>query len=64
MSNIELGFSDGYHSIAFAGGLEPVNRSPFSITGPSALTSEEQRTPGVEPALAEVRTGRLADVAI
>ena len=64
MSDIELGFSDGYHSIAFAGGLEPASRSPFSIAGPSALTSEERRTPGVEPALAEIRTGRLADVEI
>ena len=64
MSNIELGFSDGYHSIAFADGLEPASSRPFSITGPSALTAAELKTPGVEPALAEIRTGRLADVEI
>ena len=64
MSDIQLGFSDGYHSIAFAGGLEPASRAPFSITGPSALTTAERQTPGVEPALAEIRTGRLADVEI
>ena len=62
MGDFMLGFSDGYHSIAFADGLEPASRRPFSITGPSALTAAELKTPGVEPALAEIRTGRLADV--
>ena len=64
MGDFMLGFSDGYHSIAFASGLEPASRRPFSITGPSALTAAELKTPGVEPALAEIRTGRLADVEI
>ena len=63
MSSIELGFSDGYHSIAFADGLEPASRRPFSIAAPSALQTQEAAVPTADPALAEIRTGRLTDVA-
>ena len=61
MSDIDLGFSNGYHSIAFADGLEPAGRRPFSITGPSALAQAEKDVPSGEPALAEIRAGPLAD---
>ncbi|EHJ49015.1 hypothetical protein DFW101_3015 [Solidesulfovibrio carbinoliphilus subsp. oakridgensis] len=61
MADFVVGVSDGYHSIAFADGLEPAGRRPFSITGPSALTQAEKDVPSGEPALAEIRTGNLAD---
>ncbi|KHK02085.1 hypothetical protein [Desulfovibrio sp. TomC] len=63
MGDFMLGFSDGYHSIAFASGLEPASRQAFSITSPSALQTQEADVPKADPALAEIRTGRLTDVA-
>lgn len=63
MGDFMLGFSDGYHSIAFADGLEPASRRPFSITSASALQTQEADVPKADPALAEIRTGRLTDVA-
>jgi len=62
MADFIVGVSDGYHSIAFADGLEPASRRPFSITSPSALTVEEKDVPAQAPALAEIRAGAFADL--
>ncbi|WP_428562117.1 MAG: hypothetical protein ACP59X_20560 [Solidesulfovibrio sp. DCME] len=61
MADYVVGVTDGYHSIAFADGLEPAERRPFSITSPSDLTRAEAAIPRATPALAEVRRGRLTD---
>lgn len=61
MADYVVGVTDGYHSIAFADGLEPAERRPFSIASPSALTQAEANIPSVRPALAEVRRGLLAN---
>lgn len=61
MANFFVGVSDGYHSIAFASGLEPASRQPFSITEPVSLPSWPQGTATQYAALAEVRLGTIAD---
>ncbi|WP_300157655.1 hypothetical protein [Solidesulfovibrio sp.] len=61
MAEYVVGVTDGYHSIAFADGLEPAGRRPFSITSPSDLTRAEADMPDGAPALAEVRRGALTD---
>ena len=62
MGQYVVGVSDGYHSIAFADGLEPAARRPFSITSPSDLTRAEAEMPAAMPALAEIRRGALTDL--
>jgi len=62
MAEYIVGLSDGYHSIAFADGLLPATRRPFSITSPSALQLAERETPAQDAALAELRVGALANV--
>ena len=61
MANFLVGVSDGYHSIAFAGGLEPATRQPFSLTAPVSLPSWSPGTGTQYAALAEVRLGTLAN---
>jgi hypothetical protein len=61
MAQYVVGVTDGYHSIAFADGLEPAARRPFSITSPSDLTRAEAKLPPAMPALAEIRRGALTD---
>ncbi|MHC1713528.1 MAG: hypothetical protein AB9872_15375 [Solidesulfovibrio sp.] len=62
MADFVVGISDGYHSIAFAGGLEPATRQAFSITSPSVLQNADAKTPSGEPALAEVFAGAIANI--
>jgi len=62
MADFIVGISDGYHSIAFAGGLGPATRLPFSITSPSALQNVDAKGPSGEPALAEVLAGAIANI--
>ena len=61
MAQYVVGITDGYHSIAFADGLEPAERRPFSISSPSDLTRAEAALPAAMPALAEIRRGALTD---
>ena len=62
MGQYVVGVTDGYHSIAFADGLEPAAQRPFSITTPSDLTRAEAEMPAAMPALAEIRRGALTDL--
>ncbi len=62
MAAFVVGLSDGYHSIAFADGLEPASRRPFSITGPTAANRPDRDAASATPALAEIRAGALADL--
>jgi len=62
MAEFIVGRTDGYHSIAYAGGLEPVTRLAFSITSPSALQNEEKDTLPANTALAEVAAGAIANI--
>ena len=62
MGQYVVGVTDGYHSIAFADGLEPATRRPFSITSLSDLTRAEAEMPAAMPALAEIRRGALTDL--
>lgn len=62
MAEYVVGISDGYHSIAFADGLQPATRLAFSITSPPAQDSAEKDVPLAGTPLAELRTGALANV--
>lgn len=62
MADFIVGISDGYHSIAYAGGLLPAIRQPFSISSPSALERTEKDAPANDASLAEIRAGVLADI--
>ncbi|MEA4855731.1 MAG: hypothetical protein AAGU21_17160 [Solidesulfovibrio sp.] len=61
MADYVVGVTDGYHSIAFADGLEPAERRPFSIASPSALTRAEASLPTAAPALAEMPRGSITN---
>ena len=62
MAEFIVGRTDGYHSIAFSGGLEPVTRLAFSITSPSALQNTGKDSRPDNTALAEVAAGAIANV--
>lgn len=62
MADYVVGITDGYHSIAFAGGLEPAVRQPFSIAAPTSQPQAEARIPTLLPARVESLRGAVADV--
>ncbi|MFU2208496.1 hypothetical protein [Solidesulfovibrio sp. C21] len=61
MTDFVVGLSDGYHSVAFADGLEPADRRPFSIAAPVSLPSLPREATIRTDALAEIPRGALAD---
>jgi hypothetical protein len=62
MADFIVGITDGYHSIAYATGLGPADREPFSISSPSALQTIESQVPSRDPALAELTAGAIANI--